>query len=98
SAQTVCHYTTAIPISEYTEGREGFYHLISIHGDVEQAELTYIIRYFDKSAFSERKTFMKQIVQKFQEQYGKENIALEMMDQYYRSEEHTSELQSRFDL
>ena len=33
---------------EYTEGYEGFYHLLSFEGDVEETKLYYIIRDFDK--------------------------------------------------
>src|SRR5699024_9271795 len=33
---------------EFTEDREGFYHLISLNSDVEKAKLTYIIRDYDK--------------------------------------------------
>ena len=38
-----------------TEGREGFYHLISMTGTVEEAELEYILRDFDSEALEERK-------------------------------------------
>lgn len=68
---------------EHTEGHEGFYHLISIEGDVEQTILTYIIRDFDKKGFADRKVFVQDMVTTFQKQYGKDAIKLEMIDQYY---------------
>lgn len=40
---------------EHTEGYEGFYHLISCEGTVEQTTLTYIIRDHDRDRFERRK-------------------------------------------
>ncbi|MFD1953247.1 peptidase T [Paenibacillus thailandensis] len=68
---------------EYTDGREGFYHLLSLEGDVEKSRMYYIIRDFDRNRFEERKANMRAIVQELQAQYGEKNIALDMYDQYY---------------
>ncbi|SFI25859.1 MULTISPECIES: peptidase T [unclassified Bacillus (in: firmicutes)] len=68
---------------EYTEGYEGFYHLISINGDVERSQSTYIIRDFDRENFHARKEKITAITKQMQEKYGTENIILEMNDQYY---------------
>ncbi|RXZ82449.1 peptidase T [Paenibacillaceae bacterium] len=68
---------------EFTEGYEGFYHLLSIHGDVEQTKLHYIIRDFDRKQFDNRKAFMTAIVHDLQQKYGQERILLEMNDQYF---------------
>lgn len=72
---------------EYTEGYEGFYHLLSINGDVEQTKLHYIIRDFDKEQFEARKIIMSNIVRQLKEKYGDENILLDMNDQYYNMRE-----------
>ncbi|WP_338752234.1 peptidase T [Bacillus sp. FJAT-52991] len=72
---------------EYTEGYEGFYHLISINGEVEQTEMYYIIRDFDKANFQARKDTMACIVKNLQETYGEDRILLEMNDQYYNMRE-----------
>lgn len=72
---------------EYTEGYEGFYHLSSITGDVENAELIYIIRDFDKAKFQERKDVMQKIAEKLQSKYGAEAVNLELRDQYYNMRE-----------
>ncbi|WP_100332575.1 peptidase T [Bacillus xiapuensis] len=72
---------------EHTEGYEGFYHLLSIHGDVEQTELDYIIRDFDKQHFQARKERMKTIVKDLQKTYGEDRILLELHDQYYNMRE-----------
>lgn len=68
---------------EYTEGYEGFYHLLSINGDVEQTKLSYIIRDHDKELFEARKAAMTEIVNELREDYGEDNIILEIKDQYY---------------
>ncbi|MFS8651184.1 MAG: peptidase T [Caldibacillus sp.] len=72
---------------EYTEGYEGFYHLLSIQGDVEKTSMYYIIRDHDRETFENRKNTMRQIVKNLQEKYGKETIHLELEDQYYNMKE-----------
>ena len=37
----------------------GFYHLEDFSGDIEQVELTYLIRDFDEQNFAQRKAFIK---------------------------------------
>lgn len=72
---------------EYTEGYDGFYHLLSINGDVEETNLSYIIRDFDKQKFNNRKTFIRQIVDELNAKYGYERLLLEINDQYYNMKE-----------
>ncbi|MEC2065822.1 peptidase T [Bacillus inaquosorum] len=72
---------------EYTEGYEGFYHLLSIQGDVEETKLHYIIRDFDKENFQSRKETMKRVVEELQNEYGQDRIQLDMNDQYYNMRE-----------
>src|SRR5699024_12132167 len=66
-----------------TEGYEGFYHLISVSGNAETAEVSYIIRDFDKDRFGARKETVEKFVQDMQDSYGENNIVLDMNDQYY---------------
>lgn len=68
---------------EFTEGYEGFYHLLAMNGDVEQTNLSYIIRDHDRAKFEAKKSTMQAIAAKYQEKYGQENIILEVNDQYY---------------
>ncbi|MBI6548166.1 peptidase T [Xenorhabdus lircayensis] len=49
---------------EHTEGYEGFYHLQSIKGTVERAEMHYIIRDFDSANFKKRKKTLLAIAEK----------------------------------
>ena len=72
---------------EHTEGFEGFYHLLSFHGDVEETQLSYIIRDFDREQFETRKETVVQIVQDLRKEYGEDSILLEMKDQYYNMRE-----------
>jgi tripeptide aminopeptidase len=72
---------------ELTEGYEGFFHLLSISGDVEQTKLSYIIRDFDKEEFQQKKQMMAGAVDELKEKYGSERIVLEMNDQYYNMRE-----------
>jgi tripeptide aminopeptidase len=44
---------------EYTEGYEGFYHVIGFGGTVEEATLRYIIRDHFRDRFEEKKAFMQ---------------------------------------
>ncbi|WP_042220494.1 peptidase T [Oceanobacillus manasiensis] len=72
---------------EYTDKYDGFYHLISVSGDVEKAEVTYIIRDFDREKFeAKKKTFVK-FTEEIKEKFGDESIKLELKDQYYNMRE-----------
>lgn len=68
---------------EHTEGYEGFYHLISVNGDVEKAEVYYIIRDFDKQSFEARKAKIESFVEEMKSKYGASSVALKLNDQYY---------------
>lgn len=72
---------------EYTEGYEGFYHLLGIEGDVEKTVMHYIIRDHDREKFEARKLTMQQVVKSLQEKYGEERIHLDLQDQYYNMKE-----------
>ncbi|WP_379130295.1 peptidase T [Paenibacillus sp. sgz500958] len=72
---------------EFTEGYEGFYHLISIQGSAERSKLHYIIRDFDRVSFEARKAFLSSVVDEFKSTYGDDNITLELNDQYYNMRE-----------
>ncbi|WP_139996632.1 peptidase T [Paenibacillus paridis] len=70
-------------VPELTEGYEGFFHLTSIEGDVEQTQLRYLIRDHDGTKFQERKTLLTGIVKDLQAKYGEHRIELEIKDQYF---------------
>ncbi|MBS4206934.1 peptidase T [Bacillus sp. FJAT-50079] len=72
---------------EFTDGYEGFYHLLSFQGDVEKTNLSYIIRDFDREKFEEKKFRIKQIVNSLREKHGHERIELVINDQYFNMKE-----------
>lgn len=72
---------------EYTEGHEGFFHLLAFKGDVELTKLDYIIRDHDRDKFNQRKATLENIVKEFQAKYGSDKILLELKDQYYNMKE-----------
>ncbi|BBW96227.1 peptidase T [Geobacillus icigianus] len=72
---------------EHTEGYEGFYHLLSFQGNVEETKLHYIIRDFDRESFEARKANMKDIAASLAQKYGTDRITLEINDQYYNMRE-----------
>lgn len=74
-------------VPEKTEGYEGFYHLISLKGEVELASSYYIIRDFDHANFEKRKANMLGEVKALQAKYGETNISVEIRDQYYNMRE-----------
>ena len=71
---------------ERTEGYEGFFHLISQSGTVEEVQLSFIIRDHDHAKFEERKSLMMNVVERLNKKYGN-RLILDMKDQYYNMRE-----------
>ncbi len=72
---------------EHTEGYEGFYHLTSMNGSVEETTLSYIIRDFSRDRFESRKREMQHFVTKMNTEYGEGTAEIELHDQYYNMRE-----------
>lgn len=70
----------------HTEHYEGFYHLCSFQGDVEETKLSFIIRDHNREIFEQRKINMEKIVEELNKKYGN-IIHLEIKDQYYNMKE-----------
>lgn len=68
---------------EQTEGYEGFYHLVGIKGSVEETVLSYIIRDHDRKRFEQRKSFVYELTDRFNAQYGEGIVTADIHDQYY---------------
>ena len=66
----------------YTQGREGFFHLTELRGDVSRAVMQYIIRDHDKERFARRKETMRAIESRINEKYGIGTAALTITEQY----------------
>lgn len=67
---------------EHTEGREGFFHLSSMVGDVTLAKLGYIIRDHDGALFAARKAQMQHIAARLNARYGEGTVEVEITDSY----------------
>ena len=72
---------------EYTEGYEGFFHLISFKGSVEEADFSYIIRDHDRAKFEARKEMMRKVADFIGSKYGEGTVTLDLRDQYYNMRE-----------
>ena len=68
---------------EFTEGYDGFFHIISFKGCVEEADFGYIIRDHDRALFEQKKEEMRKCVDYINARYGEGTAVLEMKDQYY---------------
>ena len=68
---------------EATEGYEGFYHVVGVEGEVEQATISYIIRDHDSTKFETRKEAMLAWANEINAKYGAGTVVVELKDQYY---------------
>lgn len=72
---------------ETTEGYQGFYHLLNIQSNIEEAKMSYIIRDHDRETFEDRKRFIKRCVDRLNDKYGEGTAFCELKDQYYNMKE-----------
>lgn len=86
-ARTIDNMVPAVERPEFTEGEEGFYHLVSLGGSVDNAQMVYIIRDHSMEIFDARKEKMQFIVDTVNKLYGREVATLEITDQYYNMSE-----------
>ncbi len=80
-----CETASMLPAAEapeHTEGREGFYHLTDIKGDVENARISYIVRDHDSSLFAAKLETLKLIAKTLNEKYGPGCVTLTITEQY----------------
>lgn len=72
---------------ELTEGYDGFFHIFSFKGSVEEADFGYIIRDHDRKKFEEKKELIAQCAHFINVKYGEGTATLEVNDQYYNMRE-----------
>ena len=72
---------------ELTEGYDGFFHIISFNGTVEEANFGYIIRDHDRKKFEDKKELIRKCVDFINMKYGEGTATLEVKDQYYNMRE-----------
>lgn len=85
AAAIACEIESKIPKNEtpeHTEGREGFYHLTDISGNVEKAELSYIVRDHDRASFESRLNRLRTLEVEINQKYGTGTVSLTITDSY----------------
>ena len=90
SIRVANHFVAMLPsheTPEHTEGYEGFYHIISFNGTVEQTVVNYIIRDHSRERFESRKREFQHLTNKINSEYGEGTLKLELRDQYYNMRE-----------
>lgn len=69
---------------ETTEGYEGFYHLVSMSGNVTTTNMKYLIRDFDSENFNKRAELMQKNAEILNEKYGEGSVEVTVTE-YYRN-------------
>ena len=72
---------------QYTEGREGFYHVVSACATCEEAKVSLIIRDHDRELFAKREDFVRACAKKLQEKYSEEAVSLVITETYRNMKE-----------
>lgn len=72
---------------EYSEGYEGFYHLLNMAGTVDKAEMSYIIRDFEADSFAMKKAKMLEAAGEIDHLYGPGTVKVEIKDSYKNMKE-----------
>lgn len=82
-------YNSYLPaaLPSNTEGYEGFYHLISMSGTVEEAELQYILRDHDREQYELKKSSIVETAKRMNELYGEGCCEATVTDQYFNMRE-----------
>ena len=86
AAAVACEIQSLLPEAEtpeHTEGREGFFSLMHMSGEIAHAELSYIIRDHDRKRFEERKTLLTSIADQMNQKYHADTVSLTVTDSYY---------------
>jgi tripeptide aminopeptidase len=90
SALIAMEFTAMLPVNErpeFTEGREGFFHLMSIEGGVEETKMAYLIRDHDRKIFEHRKEVFLAAGEYINKRYGAGTIEVTAKDIYYNMRE-----------
>ena len=77
----------SLEVPEKTSNYEGFFHLYSISGKVEETNFELIVRDHDRDKFEQRKADLKKIVSNLNVKYGEGTVEIELKDQYYNMRE-----------
>lgn len=72
---------------ETTEGYEGFYHLVSVQGNVTTTKMKYFIRDFDRRSFDAKAQKLRDIAEEMNKKYGEGKVEVEIVESYYNMRE-----------
>ena len=78
-------FHAALPVMErpeHTEGREGFYHLCRLNGDINEAKLEYILRDHDADKQQNKKDYLLLVAKRLNDKYGAGTVTVTLKDQY----------------
>ena len=67
---------------EHTEGREGFYHLCHLNGNITEAKLEYILRDHDADRQQNKKDYLLLVAKRLNDKYGEGTVTVTLEDQY----------------
>ena len=90
AADMAAEFVSLLPPREkpqFTEGREGFFHLVSLQGNVEQAQVDLIVRDHDGDRFAQREQLLRDLAARLAEAYGKERVSLTITPTYRNMKE-----------
>jgi tripeptide aminopeptidase len=85
AALVACEIQAALPQDEtpaHTAGRQGFFHLTDIEGDVASAKLSYIVRDHEKTAFETKLNLLRTLEIEINQKYGAGTVTLTITDSY----------------
>lgn len=85
ASNVAIEFHTALPVMErpeHTEGREGFYHLTDMCGDVCAARLDYILRDHDAAKLEYKKETMRHVADCLNGKYGEGTVCVRIKDSY----------------
>ena len=68
---------------EHTCGYEGFFHLTEMKGEVEESQLSWIIRDHDMEMFNRKKELMVSVADFINKKYGEGTVELTIRDSYF---------------
>ncbi len=83
-------FQSLLPVEQnpmYTEGYEGFYHVDSFQGTVEEATAEYLIRDHDRDLFEKKKRIFMECADFLNRKYGTDTVVVKLQDSYYNMRE-----------
>lgn len=90
AADMAAEFVSMLPPLEkpqFTEGREGFFHLVSIEANVEQAQVDLIVRDHDPDIFARREQLLRDLAARLAEKYGADRVTLTITPTYRNMKE-----------